>query len=114
MSENGEEKKFNLELTDFLKKKTKELGMKIKEHKHRLIFCKTNLNWTCNECNSEKSKTEPRLFCSICDYNVYNSCHIILDGFVINAKKSLMERYGHFIVQNVIMTFALIALKMKV
>jgi len=40
--------------------------------------------------------------------------HIILDGFVINAKKSLMERYGHFIVQNVIMTFALIALKMKV
>lgn len=76
MSENGEEKKFNLELTDFLKKKTKELGMKIKEHKHRLIFCKTNLNWTCNECNSEKSKTEPRLFCSICDYNMYNSCRI--------------------------------------
>lgn len=76
LSENGEEKKFNLELTDFLKKKTKELGMKIKEHKHRLIFCKTNLNWTCNECNSEKSKTEPRLFCSICDYNMYNSCRI--------------------------------------
>ena len=74
LSENEEGKKFNLKFTDFLEKKLKELGMKIKEHKHKLIYCKTNLNWTCNECNKEKPKAEPRLFCSICNYNMCNYC----------------------------------------
>ena len=67
-------KKINLEITDFLMKRVKQLGIIIKEHKHRLIFYKTNLNRTYNECNSKKSKTEQRLFCSICDYNMCNSC----------------------------------------
>ena len=48
--------------------------MIIKEHKHKLIYSKTNFDWICNECNSGKSKTESRLFCSICDYNMCNNC----------------------------------------
>ena len=39
-----------------------------------VIYCKTNLIWTCNECNNEKQKAEPRLFCSICNYNMCNYC----------------------------------------
>ena len=39
--------------------------------------------------------------------------HIIQDGFAINAEKNLIERYGHFIVLNVIMIFSLTTLKMK-
>ena len=77
LSENEEEKEFKLELKDFLKEKLNELGMKIKEHKHKLIYCKTNFNWTCKECFSEWSKTEPRLFCSVCDYNLCNYCRKI-------------------------------------
>ena len=58
----------------FLFKKYKELGMNIKEHEHKVIYCKTNYNWYCNECFAEWSKTEPRLFCSICDYNMCSNC----------------------------------------
>ena len=42
-----------------------------------VIYCKTNFNWICKECYSEWSKTEPRLFCSICDYNMCNYCRRI-------------------------------------
>ena len=58
----------------FLIEKYKEIGMKIKEHEHKLIYCKTNLDWTCSNCSLKSSKEEPRLYCSICDYNMCNYC----------------------------------------
>ena len=76
-SDEEEKNKLNSEIVDFFKKKFHEFGMNIKEHKHILIYCKTNFNWTCKECFSEWSKTEPRLFCSICDYNMCNYCRRI-------------------------------------
>ena len=69
--------KFNLEGKDFeefINKKFGEIGMKTKEHEHKLVFIKTIFDWKCNECNSQKAKSEPRLYCSICDYNMCNNC----------------------------------------
>ena len=34
----------------FLSQKFKELGMKIKEHEHKVIYTITNYDWKCNEC----------------------------------------------------------------
>ena len=61
-------------VNEYLNKKFIEIGIKVKEDEHKLIYCKTNFNWICNECNNEKPKAEPRLFCSICNYNMCNYC----------------------------------------
>jgi len=78
LSSNDEEDvKIDFESKDFLKfinEKFKEIGMKVEEHEHKLVYSKTNLDWECSECESEKSKNEPRLFCSICNYNMCNEC----------------------------------------
>ena len=69
--------KFNLEskeFKDFITKKFCQTGMKIKEHEHKLIYTKTNFDWNCNECKNNKSKSEPRFYCSQCDYNICNKC----------------------------------------
>ena len=79
--DDGETEKLDVEFDpnakDFLKflsQKFKELGMKIKEHEHKVIYTITNYDWKCNECKENKSKGEPRLYCSICDYNMCNTC----------------------------------------
>ena len=69
--------KFNLGLKDYINKKYMQIGIKTKEHEHKLIYCKTNFNWTCSQCALKESKTVPRLFCSICNYNMCNYCRKI-------------------------------------
>jgi hypothetical protein len=77
LSNEEEDVKINLESKEFFKfitEKFRKIGMKVEEHEHKLVYSKTNLDWECNECESEKSKKEPRLFCSICNYNMCNEC----------------------------------------
>ena len=74
LSNNKEKNKLNSTIRDYINKKFMELGIKTKEHEHRLIYCKTNFNWTCSECSFVDTKLEPRLFCSICNYNMCNNC----------------------------------------
>ena len=62
---------------EFLMEKFNETGIKIKEHEHILIYCKTNFNWTCSDCSYVDTKLEPRLFCSTCNYNMCNNCRKI-------------------------------------
>ena len=59
---------------NFLNKKCKEIGKKINEHEHKLIYTITNFPWSCNTCKKKFQKNESRLYCSICDYNMCNSC----------------------------------------
>ena len=59
---------------NFLNKKCKEIGKKINEHEHKLIYTITNFPWSCNLCKKKYQKNESRLYCSICDYNICNSC----------------------------------------
>ena len=59
---------------NFLNKKCKEIGKKINEHEHKLIYTITNFPWSCNSCKKKYQKNESRLYCSICDYNMCNSC----------------------------------------
>ena len=74
LSNSEEKNKSNSTIRDYINKKFMELGIKTKEHEHRLIYCKTNFNWTCSECSFVDTKLEPRLFCSICNYNMCNNC----------------------------------------
>jgi hypothetical protein len=62
------------EFKEFIKKKTEQLGIEVKEHDHKLIFCLTNLNWKCNECKKKYDKKIGRYYCSICDFNMCNEC----------------------------------------
>ena len=64
-------------LGTYINKKYMEIGIKIKEHEHKLIYCKTSFNWICSQCTLKESKTVPRLFCSICNYNICNNCRKI-------------------------------------
>jgi hypothetical protein len=64
----------NKQLLSFLNKKFHEIGMKVDEHEHKLIYAKTNFDWKCNECEQKKLKEESRIYCSICDYNMCNEC----------------------------------------
>ena len=59
---------------NFLNKKCKEIGKKINEHEHKLIYTITNFPWSCNLCKKKYQKNESRLYCSICDYNICNFC----------------------------------------
>jgi hypothetical protein len=62
------------EFKEFLLKKSKELGIEIEEHEHKLIYCLTNLDWCCNECKKNYNKKIGRYYCSICDYNICDQC----------------------------------------
>ena len=76
-SETNENLKINLDSKDFLNflnGKYKELGKKIKEHEHKVIYLVTDFDWKCKECKKNYSKNEPRLYCSICDFNMCNTC----------------------------------------
>ena len=74
LSNNEEKNILNSTIRDYINKKFLELGIKTKEHEHKLIYCKTNFNWICSECPFVDTKQEPRLFCSICNYNMCNNC----------------------------------------
>ena len=58
---------------EFLSKNKYKLG-KIDEHEHNLVVTMTNCKWECNECNFKYCKDIPRMYCSICDYNICGDC----------------------------------------
>ena len=49
-------------------------GIKIDEHEHTLIYLINNKNWSCNICSTSFNSNIAKFYCSICDYNVCNSC----------------------------------------
>ena len=100
----------DLDSEDFLKflnKKFKELGKKINEHEHKLIYTITDFPWVCNTCKKKYQKNESRLYCSICDYNICNSCRKEKKYYLINnipkdiepsnkkVKKKFIKYKGH-------------------
>ena len=92
---------------NFLNEKYKELGRKIDEHEHKVIYTKTNYDWKCKECNQKYSKTESRFYCSICDYNMCNICRKNKKYYIIGCiptdaepsnnkiKKQFIKHKGH-------------------
>ena len=92
---------------NFLNEKYKELGRKIDEHEHIVIYTKTNYDWKCKECNQKYSKTESRFYCSICDYNMCNNCRKNKKYYIIGCiptdaepsnnkiKKQFIKHKGH-------------------
>ena len=92
---------------NFLNEKYKELGRKIDEHEHKVIYTKTNYDWKCKECNQKYSKTESRFYCSICDYNMCNNCRKNKKYYIIGCiptdaessnnkiKKQFIKHKGH-------------------
>lgn len=79
MSDKSEIPSFKLkididEFKEFIKKKSRELGIEIEEHKHKLIYCLTNFDWSCNECKHKYNKNVGRYYCSICNYNMCDQC----------------------------------------
>ena len=49
-------------------------GIKMEEHVHTLIYLINNRNWSCNICHTCFNSNTGKYYCSICDYNVCNSC----------------------------------------
>ena len=92
---------------NFLNEKYKELGRKIDEHEHKVIYTKTNYDWKCKECNQKYSKTKSRFYCSICDYNMCNNCRKNKKYYIIGCiptdaepsnnkiKKQFIKHKGH-------------------
>ena len=62
------------EFLDFALMKDRNLGLEVKEHEHKLIYCLTNFDWKCNVCNKNYNKNIPTFLCSICDYNMCDEC----------------------------------------
>ena len=62
--------------SDYLEKKdSKRKGIIVKEHRHLLVYCLTNIDWTCNICEKIYSKENMKYYCSLCDYNMCENCH---------------------------------------
>ena len=62
------------DLINFIISKGKEVGIKVKEHPHILVYCLTQFNWFCKKCNKIYSKYKGTYFCSFCDFNLCDSC----------------------------------------
>ena len=50
-------------------------GINVKEHGHLLVYCLTNINWTCNMCKKIYSRENMKYYCSFCDYSMCENCH---------------------------------------
>ena len=61
--------------SQFCSKKDEVLGIDVKEHKHKLVFCLTNISWKCNICNLKYKKEVSKYYCSLCDYSMCKNCH---------------------------------------
>lgn len=60
---------------DFLIRNDRQIGVSVKEHEHKLVYCVTDLNWSCNTCNTNYNKEDGKYFCSLCDYSMCENCH---------------------------------------
>ena len=50
------------------------IGIKIDNHEHRLVFMMTKRNWKCKLCSKSYDKMKPTYYCSKCDYDVCYKC----------------------------------------
>jgi hypothetical protein len=60
---------------EFIRKKESQGFIRIKEHKHKLVYCLTIFGWQCNLCNNKYNKENARYYCSICNFNMCDNCH---------------------------------------
>ena len=61
--------------SDFMKEIDNSVGIIVNEHKHILVYCLTINDWKCNICNTNNTKDKGRYYCSVCDYNMCETCH---------------------------------------
>ena len=62
------------EFIAFVLFKEREVGINVREHEHRLVYCITKFDWKCNKCNKNYSKNEAKYYCSFCDYYMCDNC----------------------------------------
>ena len=79
------------EFMEFISLKIEELGLKIEEHEHKLIYCLTNFDWECNKCKKNYNKSEPKFYCSVCDFSYCDKCrendgHLLQKPFPENTE----------------------------
>jgi hypothetical protein len=55
--------------------KDRKIGVEVKEHIHKLVYCLTNISWVCNICKMKYKKEAGKYYCSLCDYSMCESCH---------------------------------------
>ena len=60
---------------EFIREKERQGFIKVKEHKHKLVYCLTIFDWQCNLCNRNYNKENGRYYCSICNFNMCDNCH---------------------------------------
>ena len=66
----------NPDFLDYLRQRdTKRKGIYVKEHYHYLVYCLTNIDWTCNVCGKIYSRESMKYYCSSCDYSMCENCH---------------------------------------
>ncbi len=53
----------------------KRKGISIREHDHLLVYCLTNIDWTCNRCKKIYSRENMKYYCSYCDYSMCENCN---------------------------------------
>ena len=61
--------------SQFIMNNDNSVGITVNEHKHRLVFCLTNVSWKCNICNLKYKKEAEKYYCSLCDYSMCKNCH---------------------------------------
>ena len=70
-ADNEEESEFE----DYLREKDSEIGIVVKEHKHKLVYCMVRSSWKCNICELNYKKEEEKYYCSLCDFSMCKNCH---------------------------------------
>ena len=40
-----------------------------------MVYCITRFNWKCNLCKKKYDSSNPRYYCSVCNFNLCNECH---------------------------------------
>ena len=50
------------------------IGIKIDNHEHPLVYMITNKNWICKLCSKSYDNMDPTYFCTKCEYNICMEC----------------------------------------
>jgi hypothetical protein len=61
--------------SQFVMNNDNSVGIIVNEHKHRLVFCLTNVSWKCDNCKLKYKKEAEKYYCSLCDYSMCKNCH---------------------------------------
>jgi hypothetical protein len=66
----------SMKFIDFVREKEKCGFINVKEHNHKLVYCLTNFKWKCDLCKKANDKNNARYYCSICNFNMCDKCHL--------------------------------------